>query len=334
MNTNLPSKVTVVGVGVIGRSWIRVFARAGIPTWVYDRDPLQLDKAMRWLEEDLAQDVAEGFLTTMQAKAERSQVHPATSLREALAGAIYVQESGPEQLALKQAIYAEIDRTADAATIIGSSTSALDMTEIAQGLPGARRCLVAHPVNPPHLIPVVEVLPGQQTENVVTASTFQIMRAVGQRPVRMNFYIKGFLLNRMQAALLREAIYLVTSGVAEVEAVDTVIAEGLGLRWALLGPFGVGNANADGGIREYLGRYGAAYADWMDELGPTPRFDPELIERLGRQTDAVIPAAHRTHSARWRDNLIREIRELKRLRPPPFQPNEATSPQPNGTTPK
>ncbi len=178
-------------------------------------------------------------------------------LAEALEGVEYVQESGPEKLASKKAIFGELDRLAPTDAILASSTSALDMSDIAEGLPRAGRTIVAHPVNPPHVIPVVEILPGKRTAIDVVARTRAFLSAVGQSPVLLNFYVPGFLLNRMQAALVREAIHLVECGAADVEAVDAVIRDGLGLRWALLGPFGVANTNADGGIREYFGRYGA-----------------------------------------------------------------------------
>lgn len=296
--------VAVVGTGVIGRSWVQVFARAGCQTRLYDPDAAQVDKALMWLDQELD---AHG----------RALVRAYPDLEEALAGAGYVQESGPEQIELKKAIYARLDDAATPATILGSSTSAHDMSEIAAGLPGANRCIVAHPVNPPHLIPVVEILPGEKTDPDVVTRTRDFMNSVGQKPVLMNYYVPAFLLNRMQAALLKEAINLVESGVADVDSVDTVIRDGLGLRWALMGPFGVANTNADGGIREYFTRYGQAYKDCMDELGPTPSFDPEMIERLGQGTDAMTGNAPVPEICEWRERLIRKIRNLKSEDPHP-----------------
>jgi L-gulonate 3-dehydrogenase len=145
--------------------------------------------------------------------------------------------------------------------------------------------------------------------------TTELLRAVGQTPVVMNFYLPGFLLNRMQAALLREALHLVESGVADVAAVDAVIRDGLGLRWALMGPFGVANTNADGGVREYFTRYRQAYIDLMNDLGPTPAFDPEQIERWGRATDAMAGDTPRDRLRAWRDRLVGRIRRLKQEEP-------------------
>lgn len=305
------SPVTIVGTGVIGRSWAQVFARAGCTTRLCDRDPAQVKKAVAQLAADLKRDVAGGFETPEGAAACMGRVSAQPELGEALAGSGYVQESGPEDLAKKRAIYADLDRLAGPGAILASSTSAMDMSEIAAGLRGAARCLVAHPVNPPHVVPVVEVLPGKATDPEVVSRTTAFLRAVGQTPVLLRRYAPGFLLNRMQAALIREAIHLVESGVADVDAVDAVIRDGLGLRWALMGPFGVGNTNADGGVREYFTRYGKAYIELMSDLGPTPAFTPEQIERWGRATDAMTGGVPRDRLRAWRDRLVRKIRRLK-----------------------
>jgi 3-hydroxyacyl-CoA dehydrogenase len=293
---------------VIGRSWVQVFIRAGCQTRIYDENPEQIEKALAWLDQDLEAE---------HAVERRSLVSVHASLSDALNGAGYVQESGPEQIDLKKAIYRSLDDAASPDAILGSSTSAYDMSEIASGLRGARRCIVAHPVNPPHVIPVVEILPGVETDPEIVTQTREFMTSVGQTPVLLNRYVPAFLLNRMQAAVIREAVSLVESGVADVDAVDAVIRDGLGLRWALMGPFAVADTNADGGIREYFTRYGQAYKDCMEQLGPTPSFDPEMIERLGRGTDVMSGNAPRSETLRWRDRLIRKIRDLKAADPRP-----------------
>jgi L-gulonate 3-dehydrogenase len=308
--------VAVVGVGVIGRSWAQVFARAGCATRLYDRDPAQVVAALAWLASDLALDVAAGVLTQADATARQARIVACGTLAEALLGAQYVQESGPEQLPLKQAIYAQLDELAAPDTILASSTSALDMSRIAAGLHGAGRCVVAHPVNPPHVVPVVEIVPGELTEPAVVEATCSFQASIGQTPVRMRRHVDGFLLNRLQAALVREALSLLERGVADAAAIDAVVRDGLGLRWAFMGPFGVANTNADGGAREYFTRYGPAYVAMMDDLGPTPSFAPELIEQIGAQTDALAGvdfAAQR----RWRDQMVRELRALKAAHPGP-----------------
>ena len=301
-----PRSVAVVGVGVIGRSWLRVFTRAGCETRAWDPNADALTRALSWHDEAEQPD-----------NSSAGRLLRCDALEEALDGVEYVQESGPESLEQKQRIYAELDRLASPDAILASSTSAMDMTDIARGLTGAWRCVVAHPVNPPHVVPVVEVLGGQQTRSVVVQQTAAFMRAVGQKPVVLNTFVPGFLLNRLQVALLREAISLVERGVADTAAIDAVVQHGLGLRWALLGPFGVANTNADGGIREYLERFAGSLDTLMRDLGDTPRLDRALVERIGEQTDADAAATPLAEIRRWRDRMVSDVVRLKRENPQP-----------------
>jgi 3-hydroxyacyl-CoA dehydrogenase len=168
------------------------------------------------------------------------------------------------------------------------------------------------------VVPCVEVLPGAATDPDVVTRTVAFQKSVGQTPVLMNKYVFGFMLNRMQAALIREAINLVESGVADVDAVDSCIRDGLGLRWALMGPFGVGNTNADGGIREYYRKYGQAYVQLLKALeGPAPSFSNEMIDRIGTGTEKMVGKATVPEILRWRDRMIRKIRALKGEDPHP-----------------
>jgi len=311
--------VAVVGTGVIGRSWIQVFARAGRETRVYDPDPIQARRALDWLAADLADAVAQGVMSRHAERELRRRVSLHPDLPSALSGVEYVQESGPERLEVKQAIYRELDRHAARRAVLASSTSALDMTRIADGLAGASRCIVAHPVNPPHVIPAVEVLPGAATTPAVVTRTCRLLSSLGQSPVLLRKYAVGFALNRMQAALVREAIDLVESGVTDVNGVDALIRDGLGLRWALLGPFGVGHGNADGGLREYYAKYGSAYIGLMNALNPaTPSFDDAMVDRLATGTEKMEGSVKKIPQIlAWRDRLVRELRTLKSGDPHP-----------------
>jgi L-gulonate 3-dehydrogenase len=299
-------RVAVVGSGVIGRSWIQVFARAGHAVQVWDPSPDAVSRAISWQQTEEA-----------RTGAACAPVVACASLEAALAGCEWVQESGPERLEAKQALFAQLDAIAAPTAILASSTSTMSMTAIAEGLPGATRCIVAHPVNPPHVVPAVEVLGGDATSPETVRRTEEMLSAVGQVPVRMHRYVPGFLLNRMQAALVREAISLVERGVADVDAIDAVIRDGLGLRWALMGPFGVANTNADGGVREYFTRYGASFRALMDDLGPTPAFDASLIETIGAQVDAMTGGTPLEAQRAWRDRLVQRLVTLKREEPAP-----------------
>jgi 3-hydroxyacyl-CoA dehydrogenase len=302
-----PAAVAVVGTGVIGRSWIRVFARAGLPVRAWDPDRTTLDNAVDWAAQEA---VREGDSPDAP-----SRVTACVTLADALGGAAFVQESGPERLALKREIFAELDRLADGDAILASSTSAIDITEITSGLAGARRCIVAHPVNPPHVIPVVEVLAGKETSAETVLATTEMLRSVGQTPVVLNFYVRGFLLNRMQTALVREAVDLFRRGVASADDIDATIRDGLGLRWALMGPFGVANTNADGGSREYFTRYGDAFTALAADLTTEMHLDAEVVGRLGEATAAMERGVDRADIRAWRDRLVRQLTQLKRENP-------------------
>ena len=321
MTTPSIKTVAVIGTGVIGRSWIQVFARARCTVRIFDTNPAMTGSAMEWFRADLKGLRARGAIKKKEAKARWDRVTVAGSLDEALDGVGYAQESGPEQLEIKNAIYREMDRYAPAKAILGSSTSVMDMTAIADGVPGASRCIVAHPVNPPHVVPAVEILGGAATDKKVVNRTIKFMAELGQTPVLLKKYVSGFILNRMQAALIREAVDLVASGVCDVTAVDDAIRDGLGLRWALMGPFGVANTNADEGIRQYFTRYGNSYQEIWAGLSTNVRFDPELISRLGRETDAMMSATLDAQRE-WRDRLVLEMRELKAATPLPTKPKK------------
>ena len=310
--------VGVVGSGVIGRGWIQVFVRAGCRTRVYDADQSQADKALAWVEDDLQQNVTAGVISPKEAQARLGLISRHADLEEALAGAGYVQESGTENLEIKRALFAEMDKLVPEGVILASSTSALDIEAIAGDLEGAARCFTAHPFNPPHILPVVEIMSTRFADPALLERAIRFLRRVGQKPVRMNFFVPGYLANRLQAAVVREAIHLVESGAAGVEAVDTVISDALGLRWVLFGNFGTNNTNADGGIREYYTRFGEAYRELMVDLDSSPpSFSPEMIERIGREVEAKEGPASVGEICRWRDRLILKIRALKEADPHP-----------------
>jgi L-gulonate 3-dehydrogenase len=294
-------RVGVIGSGVIGRSWMAVFARAGCTTTAFDAETGQLTRAMQWLQ----------ALRTP----EWEQVQPCASLAQLVDGVEYIQECGPEQLELKQRLFADLDRVAPHSAILASSTSAYDMSDIARQLRHPGRCIVAHPTNPPHVIPVVEVLGGDQTSPETVARTCGLLAAVGQTPVTLKKHAHGFVLNRLQFALVREAVHLLKAGVADVEAIDTVVREGLGLRWALLGPFGVADTNNDQGVRGYFGGHETWITDLMNQLGPTPTLEPELTELIGQALDRARGTVPRADVRDWRDRMVLAIRRLKASHP-------------------
>ena len=303
-----PRRVAVIGTGVVGRSWLRVFTRAGCEVRAWDPQAANVSAALDWH----AKEVKRSPAPSRAGQPKPGALAGVGSLRDAVAGAEYVQESGPETLATKRAIFAELDDAAPPAAILASSTSALDMSAIADPVAGRHRCVTAHPVNPPHVVPVVEVLGGSATSPETLGRTLTVLRAVGQTPVLLSRYVPGFLVNRLQVALLQEALSLLDRGVATADAIDAVVRDGLGLRWALLGPFGVADLNADGGAREYLTRYGPSIEGLVRTLGAAPALDAAFIERVGRATDEMEHGVPREALREWRDRLVERIVALKR----------------------
>jgi 3-hydroxyacyl-CoA dehydrogenase len=305
--------VLLLGTGVIGRGWIRVFAEAGVEVRLYDQDPKQPPKTMEWLKGDLALDEKEGFLGAGGSQAILGRVSLVADLKQGLEAIDYVQESAPEKLEVKQAVFRELDRLAEPQTILASSTSALDIGEIAGGLPGERRCMMAHPFNPPHILPAVEVLAAPRTDPKVFEQACTWLAACGQVPVRMKRYIRGFLGNRIQSALIRECMFLVEEGIAEPEAVDAVIRDGLALRWATIGNFGANHSNADKGIEEYFGRYGEAYYSMFADLKTdNPKFDQPTLKKIGKMVENREGVKDVAGLLRRRDVLVKKLRRMRR----------------------
>ena len=318
INKAILNSVTLVGAGVIGRGWIRVFARAGCKVCLYDKDKSQVEKALSWLEDGLNNDVTEEIISREEADLIRGLVSIGKNLDDAVSQAEYIQENCPESLEIKQGVFRLIDQAAKPSAIIASSSSRLNVNDIAAGLPGNVRCMLAHPYNPPYILPAVEVMPTKKTAPEIVKKTIQFLKSVGQKPVLMNYYVSGFLGNRIQAAIVKEAIHLVMKGVADVDAVDTVIREGLGLRYAILGNFGVNHTNADGGLREYYTHYGEGYKAIMNDLdSSTPDFGQEMIQRIAEGAEAMEGRASVSEICRWRDRMIMKIRSLKDANPHP-----------------
>lgn len=270
--------VAIIGAGLIGRAWSALFARAGYEVQVWDANAGVL--------ESFADDMAtlcntlqtEGLLKDRDATLAR--ICTCATLEEAVKGVVLVQENGPEKIEVKQALFAQLDAATPADAIIASSTSAIVASRFTEGLEHRGRCLVGHPVNPPHLVPVVELCPAPWTTTETMDRAEAIYRKIGQVPVRMTRERDGFVLNRLQGALLAEALRLLGEGVVSVEGLDATISQGLGLRWALMGPIETIDLNAPGGITDYASRYGGFYAGLAKEPAGPEVFSVENAEKI------------------------------------------------------
>jgi 3-hydroxyacyl-CoA dehydrogenase len=276
------SAVACVGAGAIGSSWARLFARNGLDVRVYD--------AVAAPEIDGARTVR--------------------TLAEAVDGAAYVQESVPEQLELKQELFAELDRLAPADVVLASSASALPISRIAARVVHPERCLVVHPLNPPHVIPLVELAPGERTSAGAVEAARAFMTGIGQRPIVCRKEVFGFVANRMQMALLREALHLHRDGVASVADIDRCLTDGLALRWAVLGPFAVEHTNAPS-IDENLRKFGSVIRELFASLySGTDLLGDDDVDAIVDEVEELYSDRPHDELIRWRDRKIAELRAV------------------------
>src|SRR6056300_1696638 len=217
------------------------------------------------------------------------QLTVAHSLEEAVDGVIYVQENGPEQIEIKKKLTAELDAFVSSDVPIGSSTSGISASRYCEELSGRHRCLVVHPINPPHLIPAVEIVPSPWTEKSIVTKVDEIMRNCSRETILLNKEIDGFVVNRLQGALLEEAFRLVGSGIVSAADLDKAIADGLGLRWSFMGPMKTIHLNAPGGVADYVERYGRMYQGFDLHADADNTWDSVTRQSLRAELEAVIP---------------------------------------------
>jgi 3-hydroxyacyl-CoA dehydrogenase len=271
-------EVAIIGAGLIGRAWTIVFARAGWNVRVWDPVAEARGAAPGLLRASMEDLHARDLLGDVDSALARVAI--CDSLPSAVAGADLVQENGPEIVDLKRTVFRELDRHAKPGAILASSSSAIVASLFTEGLAGAARCIIAHPVNPPHLIPVVELCGSPWTSTETIARAREIYEAVGQTPVVVNRELEGFVLNRLQGALLAEAFRLVGEGVISPSDLDKTVKDGLGLRWSFMGPFETIDLNAPGGIDDYCTRYTGFYRRLSEDSAPPEVWDRPNIEKI------------------------------------------------------
>ncbi|SDF18394.1 3-hydroxyacyl-CoA dehydrogenase [Salipiger thiooxidans] len=303
-------KAAILGSGVIGSSWAIVYARAGLDVAIYERSDDFRATAMERLRtttEDSASLLAD--TDTVDAVLARISLHD--SLEAAVAGADFVHECIEEKLDSKKAIFAALNDCAPERAILATTTSSFPVSHFAQDLPCRDRCIVAHPATPPHLLPVTELCPAPFTADWVMEETTAFMRACGQTPVHIRKEVEGFVLNRMQAALVVEMLTLLRDGLIDPRDIDAIISQGFGLRWAFLGPLEGVDLNAPGGIRQYLERYGFLFTDRARDYGLGDILPPETVDALEAYTRGRIPVEALPEKVAWRDQSILALRALK-----------------------
>src|ERR1700687_1375398 len=270
--------VAIVGAGLIARAWAAIFARAGWNVRLTDPHVPTLAAAPRLIRDELLALARHGLADDPAGAVARVSI--AGSLREAVMDVEFVQENGPEKVEEKRLIFAELDKLAPPNALLVSSTSAITASRFTETLPGRARCLVGHPVTPPHLVPLA-VLCGPPWSSPDTIDRARkIYREIGQVPVTINREINGFVLNRLQGALLAEAFRLVGEGYISAEDLDHTVKDGLGLRWSFPGPFETIELNAPGGTPDYCARYTGFYKELASAAAGPEVYQSPNVDRV------------------------------------------------------
>ncbi|KAF4109004.1 lambda-crystallin homolog isoform X1 [Onychostoma macrolepis] len=306
--------VTVVGSGLIGRSWAMVFLSGGYMVKIYDNKPGQASGAIteirKQLEELQQAKMLRGNLTAAE---QLSLLSSHDDLQQALEGAFFVQECVFEDLEAKQTVFHEVENLVTESVILSSSTSCLMPSNVFSRVQNRTRCIISHPVNPPYYVRLVELVPHPETLPAVMELAYSLMTDVGQAPVRLRKEIDGFALNRVQYAIIAESWRLVQDGVISVKDIDLVMSEGLGMRYAFIGPIETMHLNAPEGMADYLQRYSEGIKRVLNTFGPVPDFSGEPAARIIKEICELIPAEqeHLTSRRERRDQLLRGLAKLK-----------------------
>ena len=306
-------KIAVVGGGLIGRAWSMVFARSGFKVSLYDQSQEAASNALGFIAARLPELHAAGLIKDTPEEV-LARISLAPTLEAALDGAIYVQENGPERADAKIALFTRMDEIASPGCILASSTSGIPASVFTKPLKGRHRCLVAHPVNPPYLVPIVELCPAPWTSPDVVARSRALMERAGMVPATIKREVNGFVLNRLQIALVSEAFRLVADGVVSPEDCDATIKHGLGLRWAFMGPFETCDLNAPGGIEDYCERYGGLYAQVQAEQTPVD-LTPELVADVHNAMREHLSLEDQAARQEWRDRRLMALLAHKATQP-------------------
>lgn len=308
----MAQKIAIVGAGLVGRAWAVVFARAGFEVSVFDPVEGAAGRALELIAASLPGLAEQDLLGGATPQAVERRLSRAASLAGALDGAVHAQESAPERLEVKKALYAELDGLAAPSTTLASSTSGIPASAFTADLENRRRCLVAHPINPPHIIPLVEIVPAPWTDPAVVERTRALMRQVGQSPIELSREVKGFVVNRLQGALLAEAFRLVEDGVCSVADVDAAVADGLGLRWSFLGPFETIDLNSPRGVRGYCDMLGPLYYELAQEQADAREWTEPLVDDIEAQRRRELPEGDIQNRQVWRDERLAMLVNAKK----------------------
>ncbi len=311
-SNNSTNKIAIVGAGFIGRAWAISFARSGAEVRLWDQAEDAATKAVDYIA-GVLDDLAEYDLLNGQKPSELlSRISTHARLEDALADVNYVQENTPEILEVKIKVFGMLDVAAPPHAILASSTSALLPSAFTRELKGRARCVVVHPINPPYLIPAAEIVPAQWTSPETIERAKAVMIAAGHKPLVMTKELDGFIMNRMQGALLEEAFRLVADGYASVEDIDIGIRDGLALRWSFMGPFETIDLNAPQGVRDYAMRYQGIYENIFPQVQRRVDWNGVVMDKIEKERRQKVSLEDLQARHVWRDQRLMALAAHKR----------------------
>src|SRR6201987_1749669 len=302
-------RIAIIGTGVIGASWTALFLAKGLQVVATDVAP-NAEAALRKFVETAWPGLERLGLSP---GASQSNLKFTAALAQAVADADLVQENGPERIDFKQKLYGQLDEVLPSDVIIASSSSGLKMSEIQLGAAShPERCVIAHPFNPPHLIPLVEIVGGTKTSEETIRRAAEFYTSIGQRTVRLNKEMPGHVANRLQAALAREVYYLVADGVVSAADVDTALCWGPGLRWGVMGNMMLNHlGGGPGGIEHFFQQFSGPMTAWWKTLG-SPVLSPEVQKKLSDSVHAEVGSRAIADLEAERDEVLLWLLELRK----------------------
>lgn len=305
-------KIAIVGSGFIGRAWAISFARAGHDVAMWDQLPSATDGALAYISGILADLAKQDLLRGQDVETVLGRIRTTADLADALSGAGHVQENTPERLDVKREVFSLIDGLADQGAVIASSSSALLPSTFTEHLSGRHRCLVVHPINPPYLIPAAEVVPAPWTSAETVERARALLVDAGHAPLVMKRELDGFIMNRLQGALLEEAFRLVGDGYASIEDVDIGIRDGLALRWSFMGPFETIDLNAPAGVRDYVERYQGIYTNLFGQMQRRVDWAGPVLDEVEADRRKKLAADALGERQVWRDRRLMALAAHKK----------------------
>jgi len=270
-------RIAIVGTGLIGGSWAALYLARGFDVIATDPAPSAEDNLRRFVDTAWEELAVLGFAP----KASRDRLAFTLNMKEAVSTADFIQENGPERQDFKIKLFADIDAAAPIDSIIASSSSGLTMSVMQSACQHPERCVIGHPFNPPHVIPLVEIVGGAKTSPEAIQQAISFYSSIGKKPIHLRKEVAGHVANRLQSALYREVVHLIEQGVVDVADADTAVCWGPGLRWGVMGPSLLNHlGGGQNGIRHFMEHLSGPVATWWKDLGTITEFSPAVKQTI------------------------------------------------------